>query len=52
MARLHEFLLHRPETFEEAARLLAAEPDACVIAGGTALLANLRLGLGRPASLV
>ena len=51
MARLAEFSLRRPETVEEAARLLA-EPDARVIAGGTALLTNLRLGLGRPASLV
>ena len=52
MARLQEFTLHRPETIEEAVRQLAAEPDARVIAGGTALLANLRLGLGNPASLV
>jgi len=51
MARLAEFSLCRPETVEEAARLLA-EPDARVIAGGTALLTNLRLGLGKPASLV
>lgn len=52
MARLQEFMLHRPETIEEAVRQLAAGPDARVIAGGTALVANLRLGLGAPASLV
>ena len=52
MARLQELKLHRPETLEEAVRQLAAQADARVIAGGTALVANLRLGLGSPAALV
>ena len=52
MTRLSEFSLRHPETIEEAAGLLAAEPEVRVIAGGTALLTNLRLGLGRPTSLV
>jgi 4-hydroxybenzoyl-CoA reductase subunit beta len=41
----------RPATLGEAARL-AAEPDARVIAGGTGLLPNLRLGIGAPRTLV
>jgi 4-hydroxybenzoyl-CoA reductase subunit beta len=41
----------RPATLAEAARL-AAEPDARLIAGGTGLLPNLRLGLGKPRTLV
>ena len=52
MARLQEFILRRPETIEEAVGQLAAEPNARVIAGGTALVANLRLGLGSPAALI
>jgi 4-hydroxybenzoyl-CoA reductase subunit beta len=41
----------RPATLAEAARL-AAEPGARLIAGGTGLLPNLRLGLGTPRTLV
>jgi len=48
---LAEFTLLRPQTLEAAARL-AAEPDACVIAGGTGLLPNLRRGIGAPRTLV
>ena len=51
MIFLPEFRLLRPATLAEAARL-AREPDARVIAGGTGLIPNLRLGLGTPRTLV
>jgi 4-hydroxybenzoyl-CoA reductase subunit beta len=51
MIALPAFQLMRPATLAEAARL-AAEPDARLIAGGTGLLPNLRLGLGKPRTLV
>ena len=51
MIPLPEFTLVRPTTLAAAARL-AGEPDARVIAGGTALVPNLRLGLGAPQTLV
>jgi len=51
MISLPAFRLLRPATLGEAARL-AAEPDARVIAGGTGLLPNLRLGIGAPRTLV
>jgi len=41
----------RPATLAEAVRF-AAEPEARLIAGGTGLLPNLRLGLGKPRTLV
>ena len=51
MICLPSFTLLRPATLGEAARLAAA-PDARVIAGGTGLIANLRLGVDAPRSLV
>ena len=51
MIALPAFKLMRPATLAEAARL-AAEPDARLIAGGTGLLPNLRLGIGAPRMLV
>ena len=51
MISLPSFALLRPASLDEASRL-AAEPDARVIAGGTGLLPNLRLGIGAPRSLV
>jgi 4-hydroxybenzoyl-CoA reductase subunit beta len=51
MISLPQFRLLRPATLGEAARF-AAEPDARVIAGGTGLLPNLRLGIGAPRTLV
>lgn len=51
MIALPAFRLMRPATLAEAARL-AAGPDARLIAGGTGLLPNLRLGLGKPRILV
>ena len=51
MIALPRFELHRPATLDEAARL-AREPQARVIAGGTGLIPNLRLGLAAPRTLV
>jgi 4-hydroxybenzoyl-CoA reductase subunit beta len=51
MIALPAFRLMRPATLAEATRL-AAEPDARLIAGGTGLLPNLRLGIGAPRTLV
>lgn len=51
MIALPEFELLRPKTLAEAARLAAA-PDARLVAGGTGLIPNLRLGLGAPQTLV
>ena len=51
MIGLPAFRVMRPATLAEAARL-AAEPGARLIAGGTGLLPNLRLGLGTPRTLV
>lgn len=36
------FAYHRPETLEEACRLLAAQPEAAILAGGTDLMVHLR----------
>jgi carbon-monoxide dehydrogenase medium subunit len=36
------FAYHRPESVEEACRILAAEPRAAVLAGGTDLMVHLR----------
>jgi 4-hydroxybenzoyl-CoA reductase subunit beta len=52
MERLPGFTLHRPATLAEAVALLAREPSARPIAGGTDLVPNLRDGLGAPALLV
>jgi 4-hydroxybenzoyl-CoA reductase subunit beta len=52
MHALPEFTLQRPASLAEAAALLAAEPAARLVAGGTDLLPNLRRGLERPPILV
>jgi 4-hydroxybenzoyl-CoA reductase subunit beta len=51
MISLPKFSVVRPATLAEAARL-ARQPDTRVIAGGTGLIPNLRLGLGAPRTLV
>src|SRR6185436_11135794 len=51
--RLPEFDLLEPTTIPDALTALAAHPaDARLVAGGTALVAMLRLGLLRPALLI
>lgn len=52
MNRMPDFRLARPATYAEAAALLAAEPGARLLAGGTDLVPNLRRGLESPALLV
>ena len=51
MIPLPQFTLLRPATVKEAARLAAA-PNTRLIAGGSGLLPNLRLGIGAPRTLV
>jgi 4-hydroxybenzoyl-CoA reductase subunit beta len=51
MITLPHFTLLRPATLAEAAHLAGA-PEARVVAGGTGLIPNLRLGLGAPLTLV
>ena len=52
MHALPEFTLRRPATLAEAAAMLASEPQARLVAGGTDLLPNLRRGLEQPATLI
>ncbi|HEX5865140.1 MAG TPA: 4-hydroxybenzoyl-CoA reductase subunit beta [Casimicrobiaceae bacterium] len=46
------FVLRRPTSVAEAAALLASEPGARLLAGGTGLVPNLRRGIECPAVLV
>lgn len=52
MQRMPDFRLARPATYAEAAAVLAAEPGARLLAGGTDLVPNLRRGLESPPLLV
>jgi 4-hydroxybenzoyl-CoA reductase subunit beta len=52
MERMSPFALRRPASLAEAVAMLAADPRARAIAGGTDLVPNLRDGLGAPAVLV
>jgi 4-hydroxybenzoyl-CoA reductase subunit beta len=52
MQRMPEFRLERPATYAEAAALLAGEPGARLLAGGTDLVPLLRRGLDSPTLLV
>jgi 4-hydroxybenzoyl-CoA reductase subunit beta len=52
MERMPEFELKRPASIFEAAALLAADPGARLLAGGTDLLPSLRRGIVRPPVLV
>jgi 4-hydroxybenzoyl-CoA reductase subunit beta len=52
MERMPTFRLERPATCDDAVALLASEPGARLVAGGTDLVPNLRRGLERPALLV
>ena len=52
MERMPEFDLQHPATVAAAAALLATEPLARLLAGGTDLVPNLRRGLESPAILV
>ncbi len=52
MPRLPDFVLHRPASVAAAASLLAAEPGARLLAGGTDLMPNLRRGIEQPSTLI
>jgi 4-hydroxybenzoyl-CoA reductase subunit beta len=52
MERMPDFDLKRPVTLADAVALIAAEPGARLLAGGTDLVPNLRRGLERPPVLV
>ena len=52
MERMSAFSVKRPTSVSEVAALLASEPHARLLAGGTGLLPNLRRGIERPAMLV
>lgn len=52
MERVAPFTLRRPATLADASALLATEPGARAIAGGTDLVPNLRDGLEAPSTLV
>ncbi len=52
MHMLPAFRLLRPRDLAEASALLAGDPGARVLAGGTDLVANLRHGIGAPTTLV
>lgn len=52
MELLPEFVVRHAETPQEVARLLAGDAGARILAGGTGLVANMRLGLDAPSVLV
>ncbi|MEI8327065.1 MAG: FAD binding domain-containing protein, partial [Betaproteobacteria bacterium] len=52
MDAMNPFVLLRPSSMADAVLLLAANPGARPIAGGTDLLPNLRHGLGTPGQLI
>src|SRR5690606_16028092 len=52
MDSMPAFELKRPSSVAEAAALLAADPQARLLAGGTDLVPNLRRGIERPPVLV
>jgi 4-hydroxybenzoyl-CoA reductase subunit beta len=52
MQLLPRFELHRPESLAAVLALLAAKPNARVVAGGTDLITNLRHGLAAPSALI
>lgn len=49
---MHDFAYHKPATVADAAKLLAADPDAKAVSGGHTLLPALKLRLNRPSALV
>jgi 4-hydroxybenzoyl-CoA reductase subunit beta len=52
MTELSPFTMHRPTTAAQASALLAQSPGACLVAGGTDLIPNLRRGIGTPNTLI
>jgi 4-hydroxybenzoyl-CoA reductase subunit beta len=52
MDSLEPFVLQTPASLGDACALLAASPDARLLAGGTDLFVNLRRGIGSPRTLI
>ena len=52
MQHLRPFVLERPQSLSEATHLLASDPGARILAGGTDLMPNLRRGIGLPTRLI
>jgi aerobic carbon-monoxide dehydrogenase medium subunit len=48
----NQFAYHRPSSVQEAIALLAADPDAKVLAGGHSLLPAMKLRLANPSAIV
>lgn len=49
---MYDFAYHKPSTVADAAKLLAADPDAKAISGGHTLLPALKHRLNKPTALV
>ena len=49
---MYDFNYHRPATLQEAKRLLAANEEAKLLAGGMTLLPTMKMRLARPSDLV
>jgi carbon-monoxide dehydrogenase medium subunit len=49
---MHSFAYHKPTTLQEASRLLAAEEQSCLLAGGQTLIPTLKNRLASPAALI
>lgn len=52
MDSMPAFVLKRPTSVAEAAALLASDPQARLVAGGTDLVPNMRRGIARPSMLI
>lgn len=52
MDSMPAFVLKRPTSVAEAAELLAGDPQARLLAGGTDLVPNMRRGIARPSILI
>lgn len=52
MTLAHQFQYMRPGSLEEALTLLAGNPGAAVLAGGTDLVPNMRGGIQAPAAVI
>ena len=49
---MSQLAYHRPASAAEAARLVAADPDAKLLAGGQSIVPSLKLGLLAPSALI
>lgn len=49
---MYDFLYHRPSSLEDVSKILAANPEAKIVAGGMTLLPTMKLRLAQPSDLV